>query len=224
MKFSVLSIFPGLIGDFCRYGLIQKALDRELIEVEAIDLRNFTNDRHRKVDDRPFGGGPGMVLMADPLFRAVEHIRSTREARVVLFSAAGRPLTQARAKRLAGRAEDLILVCGRYEGVDQRFVDGIVDDELSLGPYVLMGGEVPAMALIEAISRLLPGVIGDPGSLVTDTHYRRGQIGYPQYTHPREYRGWKVPEVLLSGDHRKIARWRARYSKIKKTDKKVICK
>jgi len=215
MKFSVITIFPGLVRDFCGYGLIHKALQRDLVQIRAYDLRDFARNRHRKVDDRPFGGGAGMVMKPGPLFRAVKEIRETEPGKVILLSAAGPVLTQARAKKLAREKQHLILVCGRYEGVDQRFIDHWVDEEISLGRYVLMGGELPSLVLIESVARLLPGVIGDPDSLVSDSHYRRGQVGHPQYTQPRDYEGLKVPEVLLSGDHRKIQEWRRRQAKNK---------
>ncbi|MDD8012808.1 MAG: tRNA (guanosine(37)-N1)-methyltransferase TrmD, partial [Acidobacteriota bacterium] len=170
MKFSIITIFPDMLGDFLKHGLLEKAVQNGRVEVEIHDLRAFSLDKHRKVDDRPFSGGPGMVLMPDPLFRAVEHVRSRHPAggRVILFSAYGRVLTQQRVKELAAM-DHLILVCGRYEGVDQRAIDALVDEEISLGEYVLMGGEVAAEALLEAVSRMLPGVVGNPESISGDS-------------------------------------------------------
>ncbi len=212
MKFSVITIFPDLLRNFLGYGLLAKALEGGRLEVDVFDLRAFSLDKHHKVDDRPFSGGPGMVLMPDPLFRAVEHVRSQRLGRVILFSAYGRVLDQRRIKELAA-LDHLILVCGRYEGVDQRAIDELVDEEISLGEYVLMGGEVAAEALIEAVSRMLPGVVGNPGSVAGDSFFEQDQIAFPQYTQPRSYRGIEVPEVLLSGNHKQIQEWRTRHRK-----------
>jgi len=211
---SVLTIFPDLLHGFLRFGLLEKAQRSGLLQVDVHDLRAFSRDRHRKVDDRPFGGGPGMVLMPDPLFRAVEHVQARRPGRVILFSAYGRVLSQQRVKELAA-LEHLILVCGRYEGVDQRFIDEKVDEEISLGEYVLMGGEVAAEALLEAVSRMLPGVVGNPDSVQADSFYRSDQVAFPQYTQPRSYRGLEVPAVLLEGNHGQIEAWRARHRKKK---------
>jgi tRNA (guanine37-N1)-methyltransferase len=215
VKFSVITIFPDLVRHFLDYGLLAKAVQNGLLEIEVLDLRAFSQDKHRKVDDRPFSGGPGMVLMPDPLFRAVEHAREGRPGRVVLFSAYGRVLDQQRVKELAA-VDHLILVCGRYEGVDQRAIDALVDEEISLGEYVLMGGEVAAEALLEAVSRMLPGVVGNPDSVSGDSFYEQDQVAFPQYTQPRCYRGLEVPEVLLSGNHKQIQDWRARHRKTRR--------
>jgi tRNA (guanine37-N1)-methyltransferase len=217
MKFSIITIFPDMLGDFLKHGLLEKAVQNGRVEVEIHDLRAFSLDKHRKVDDRPFSGGPGMVLMPDPLFRAVEHVRSRHPAggRVILFSAYGRVLTQQRVKELAAM-DHLILVCGRYEGVDQRAIDALVDEEISLGEYVLMGGEVAAEALLEAVSRMLPGVVGNPESISGDSFFEQDQVTFPQYTQPRSYRGMDVPEVLLSGNHKEIQQWRAQHRKTRR--------
>jgi tRNA (guanine37-N1)-methyltransferase len=217
MKFSLVTIFPDLLRDFLNYGLLAKAIQNGLLEVEVLDLRAFSRDAHRKVDDRPFSGGPGMVMMADPLFRAVEQVKAQHPAggRVILFSAYGPVLAQQRVKELA-KFEHLILVCGRYEGVDQRFIDELVDEEISLGEYVLMGGEVAAEALLEAVSRMIPGVVGNPESVASDSFFAEDQIAFPQYTQPRSYRGLEVPEVLLSGNHKEIQDWRARHRKTRR--------
>lgn len=212
MKISVVTIFPDLVRHFLDFGLLGKAVQAARLEVEVIDLRAFSRNKHRKVDDRPLGGGPGMVLLPDPLFRAVEHVTSRRPGHVILFSAYGRILDQRRVKELAG-LDHLVLVCGRYEGVDQRAIDALVDEEISLGEYVLMGGEVAAEALLEAVSRMLPGVVGNPESVSGDSFYEQDQVAFPQYTQPRCYRGMEVPEVLLSGNHRQIQEWRARHRK-----------
>ena len=208
MKFSIITIFPELVRNFLTYGLLAKAIQNGLVEVDVHDLREFSRNKHRKVDDRPLGGGPGMVLMPDPLFRAVEHVKSRLDGRVILFSAYGRILKQEKVKKLAATGH-LILICGRYEGVDQRAIDGLVDEEISLGEYVLMGGEIAAEALLEAVSRMLPGVVGNPESVTADSFFQQDQFTFPQYTQPRIYRGLEVPEVLLSGHHREIEQWRA---------------
>jgi len=215
MKFSIITIFPDMITNFLNYGLLAKAMQNGLVEVEVHDLREFSLDKHRKVDDRPFSGGPGMVLMPDPLFRAVEHVKKRQDGRVILFSAYGRILTQEKAKVLAGSGH-LILICGRYEGVDQRAIDQLVDEEISLGEYVLMGGEIAAEALLEAVSRMIPGVVGNPDSVLSDSFYRQDQFTFPQYTQPRSYRGLEVPEVLLAGNHKEIEQWRAKNRKTRR--------
>ena len=214
MKFSIITIFPDLVRNFLGYGLLEKAVQNGLVQVDIHDLRSFSSDKHRKVDDRPFSGGPGMVLMPDPLFRAVEHVKSLHAGggRVILFSAYGRVLKQQRVKELAAM-EHLILICGRYEGVDQRAIDALVDEEISLGEYVLMGGEVAAAALLESVSRMLPGVVGNPESVQADSFYEQDQFTFPQYTQPRSYRGLDVPDVLLSGNHKEIMAWRSMHRK-----------
>jgi tRNA (guanine37-N1)-methyltransferase len=215
VKFSIITIFPDLIRNFLNYGLLEKAIHNGLVEVDVHDLRQFSRNKHRKVDDRPFSGGPGMVLMPDPLFRAVEHIKSRQPGRVVLFSAYGRILKQERVKELAA-LEHLILICGRYEGVDQRAIDSLVDEEISLGEYVLMGGEIAAEALLESVSRMVPGVVGNPESVTGDSFYQQDQFTFPQYTQPRSYRGLEVPEVLLAGNHKEIQAWRAQNRKTRR--------
>ncbi|MCB9555072.1 MAG: tRNA (guanosine(37)-N1)-methyltransferase TrmD [Deltaproteobacteria bacterium] len=206
MKFEVVTIFPEIFDSFLQGSLLGKAIDRGLIEVAFSDPRDFTADRHRTVDDTPFGGGDGMVLKPEPWVAAIEaaQARSPNAHRVAL-TPAGQPIRQADLRRLAQR-ESLVLVCGRYEGFDERIL-GYVDQQLSLGDFVLNGGEVPAMALIDGIARLIPEVIGNPGSLGEESH-QDGLLEYPQYTRPREFRGAAVPEVLLGGDHQKVADWR----------------
>ena len=207
MKFSIITIFPELIRGFLNYGLLEKAIANGLIAVDVYDLREFSRNKHRKVDDRPLGGGPGMVLMPDPLFRAVEFIQARQPGRVILFSAYGPILRQQKVKSLA-QADHLILICGRYEGVDQRAIDRLVDEEISLGEYVLMGGEIAAEALLESVSRMLPGVVGNPESVQGDSFFHEDQYAFPQYTQPRSYRELEVPEALLSGNHKLIDQWR----------------
>jgi len=220
VRFSVITIFPELIREFLNYGLLEKAIGNGLVAVDVYDLREFSCNKHRKVDDRPLGGGPGMVLMPDPLFRAVEFIQARQPGRVILFSAYGKILEQKKIKTLA-KADHLIMICGRYEGVDQRAIDGLVDEEISLGEYVLMGGEIAAEALLESVSRMIPGVVGNPESVQGDSFYHEDQYAFPQYTQPRVYRDLAVPELLLSGNHKQIEQWRLknRKTRSKKNEK-----
>ncbi|MCU0287076.1 MAG: tRNA (guanosine(37)-N1)-methyltransferase TrmD [Acidobacteria bacterium] len=216
MIFSIVTIFPGMIENFTRYGLIAKAIEKKLLTVNCYDLREFAANKHHKVDDRPFGGGAGMVMLPQPLFDAVQHIKAQypdNPGKVILFSAYAPLLKQEKIKELARTQDHLILICGRYEGVDQRFIDEVVDEEISIGDYVLMGGETPAQVLIESIGRMLDGVIGNPESVETDSFYYEDQYGFPQYTQPRDYKGLLVPEVLLSGHHKDIMEWRKNHQK-----------
>ncbi len=206
MRFDVVSIFPQVVEPFASVGVVGRAVKAGLVEIRAHDLRDFAHDAHRQVDDAPFGGGAGMVLKPEPIFEAVESARRENPGPVILFEPWGEPFTQAVARELAG-APGLILVCGRYEGTDDRVRTALADRELSVGEFVLSGGEIPALLVIDAVARLLPGVVGDPRSLEQDS-FAGGLLGYPQYTRPAEFRGLKVPDVLLSGDHAAIARWR----------------
>ena len=215
MRFSVVSIFPEMIKSFIGYGLVSKAIDERKIQVDVYDLRDFTGDKHRKVDDRPFGGGAGMVMKPEPLFNAIETITKKNPGKTILLSAYGRVLNQAGIKELA-RESHLILICGRYEGVDQRVIDTLVDKEISIGEYVLMGGEVAAEVVIESVSRMVKGVVGNPESLETDSFFHNGQYAFPQYTQPREFKGLQVPDILLSGNHAEIESWRKSNQKGKK--------
>ncbi len=216
MIFSVVSIFPDIIQNFTHYGLIAKAIEKGIITVDYYDLREFAANKHHKVDDRPFGGGAGMVMLPQPLFDTIHHIKTKRPdnpGKIILFSAYAQLLTQEKVKELARSCDHLILVCGRYEGVDQRFIDELVDEEISIGDYVLMGGETAAQVLIESIGRMLEGVVGNPESVETDSFYHENQFGFPQYTQPRDYKGLIVPEVLLSGHHKDIMEWRKIHQK-----------
>lgn len=212
MIFSVVTIFPGIIESFITYGLVAKAIEKKLIGVDIFDLRSFTTNKHLKVDDRPFGGGAGMLMTPQPLFDATSAIKGKKQGKVILFSAYAPNLSQKKVKELA-KEDHLILVCGRYEGVDQRYIDQMVDEEISIGDYVLMGGETPAMVVIESVSRMIEGVIGNPESVETDSFYYDDQFAYPQYTQPRDYKGLKVPDVLLSGHHKDIYEWRKNHQK-----------
>ncbi len=210
MQFHVLTLFPGMFASPFGEGIIKRAQERGLIEISLKDIRDSTHDRHRTVDDYPFGGGPGMLMKPEPLFEAVESIRQDASVPVILMSPQGRTLTQPIVESLAHHTE-LVLVCGRYEGVDERVRQHLATDEISIGDYVLGGGELAAMVVIEAVSRLLSGVVGSIESTQDDS-FSTGLLQHPQYTRPAEFRGWAVPDVLLSGDHAEIARWRRRES------------
>jgi tRNA (guanine37-N1)-methyltransferase len=189
-------------------GVIGRGVERGLLDVKIHDLRDFTTDRHRSVDDVPYGGGPGMVMKPEPLLKAVEHIRSTRGAAdaVVLLTPQGKPFTQSEAERL-GRLGHVVLLCGRYEGMDERVHELAATEELSIGDYVLSGGELAALVVVDAVSRLVPGVVGDERSVAEDS-FSRGLLDYPHYTRPADVAGHRVPEVLLSGHHAEVRRWR----------------
>jgi tRNA (guanine37-N1)-methyltransferase len=204
VRIDVFTIFPDMVEDFAGRSLLGKAQARELLDLRAHDLRELTTDPHRSVDDSPFGGGAGMVLMAEPLFAAVEAAEAPRP--LFLLGPGGRRLDQALARELAA-GDGFSLLCGRYEGVDARVVEHLVDDELSIGDYVLAGGEVAAMVVLETVGRLVPGVMGNDTS-ADEESFSDGLLEYPQYTRPAEFRGWSVPDVLRSGDHARIARWR----------------
>jgi len=203
MRINVVTIFPEFFGSPLEISLVGKALDDGTVEVVLHDLRDHGKGVHRQIDDAPFGGGAGMVMMVEPLAAALEPLG---ESHRVLLTPAGRPLTQETLDRWA-TLDELTLVCGRYEGVDERVAGHLVDEEASLGDYVLLGGEIGAMAIIEGVTRLLPGVVGNPDSLESES-FRNGLLEEPQYTRPADFRGWQVPEVLLSGDHGKVEQWR----------------
>jgi tRNA (guanine37-N1)-methyltransferase len=187
-------------------GVVKRALDRGIVRIAVHDLRDYTTDKHRQVDDRPYGGLEGMVLKAEPIFRAVEAVREDAGGRVYLLSPQGRTLDASLARALAAERQ-IILICGRYEGVDERVAEHLADGEISIGDYVLSGGELPAAVVVDAVARFVPGVVGKEGSVRNDS-FAGGILDYPQYTRPREFRGLKVPSVLFSGDHGKIERWR----------------
>jgi tRNA (guanine37-N1)-methyltransferase len=215
MKFHVVTLFEEFFESPLSTSLIGKAIADGIIEIEFHDPRDHGKGVHRKVDDAPFGGGAGMVMMPEPMARTLEPLAHTHR---VLLTPAGTPLGQAHLDRYAGM-EELTLVCGRYEGIDERVVEHFIDEEVSLGDFVLLGGEAAAAVIIEATGRLLPGVIGNPESSETESFRDDGLLEEPQYTRPAEFRGWRVPEVLLSGDHAKIAEWR-RQQRIARTTKR----
>ena len=218
MRFHIVTIFPDFFTGPFAYGVVSRAQAAGLLEIHIHDLRNWTYDRHRTVDDRPFGGGEGMLLKPEPLFEAVEAILPERTARnkAVLLSAQGARFTQPMAREFA-QLEDLLLICGRYEGVDERVAEHLADCELSIGDFVLSGGELAAAMLVDAVARLLPGVLGDVRSSRNESfgEDNEGILDCPQYTRPAEFRGWKVPEVLLGGNHEEIKRWRRAASREK---------
>lgn len=210
MKFDIVTIFPRMVAAGLAEGVVGRGIEGGLLDVGVRDLREYTTDRHRTVDDVPYGGGPGMVMKPEPLFRAVEAIRRERgePAAVVLLSPQGRPFTQAEAVRL-GALPHVVLLCGRYEGIDERIRDLVATEELSIGDYVLSGGEIAALVIVDAVSRLVPGVVGDAESVAGDS-FSRGLLDYPHYTRPAAFEGLAVPEVLMSGHHGDVRRWRKR--------------
>jgi tRNA (guanine37-N1)-methyltransferase len=223
MKFDIVTIFPGMVQPMLREGIVARAIERGLIDVAVFDLRDFTTDRHRVVDDTPFGGGPGMVLKPEPFFRAMARIREERGEpdAVVLPTPAGKPFTHAAAERLAGADGSdgasgktpgdthTVVLCGRYEGIDERVREALATEELSIGDYVLSGGELAAMVILDACARLVPGVVGDERSVREDS-FATALLDHPHYTRPAEFEGRRVPDVLLSGHHGDIERWRRR--------------
>lgn len=212
MKIDVLTLFPGMFAGPLDESIIQRARRDGIVDLQIHNLRDYTHDRHKTVDDRPFGGGPGMLLKPEPIFEAVEHLTS-EETHVVLLCPSGRTFNQQIAVELS-RHSRLLLICGSYEGVDERIRESLVDDELSIGDYVLTNGALPAMVIIDAVIRLLPGVLGDDDSSV-DESFSKGLLEYPQYTRPADFRGMKVPEILLSGHHAEIAKWRLEQARLR---------
>lgn len=207
MKFEVLTIFPEVIECYLKHGVVGRALNKGIAEVKVYNLRDFTTDRHRKVDDYPYGGGAGMVMQIEPFYNALRHIKSDGIPRkVILLSPQGRRFTQRIAKEFYKEEKTLTLICGRYEGIDER-IKAFVDEEISIGDYVLSGGELAALVIIDSVVRLIPGALGDELSAEEDS-FMKGFLDYPHYTRPEEFEGMRVPDILLSGDHKKIALWR----------------
>ncbi len=249
MTFHIITIFPKIFDSYFNESIVKRARKNKLVEVKIHNLRDFASDKHRTTDDTPYGGGAGMVMKIEPIYRCLEKIKSeiqksfkvrpsfqgstfslspatagsnssrsnlsgipqSRTSRVILFSAKGKKYTQADAKRLA-KYKNIIMICGRYEGVDERVAKYLADEEISIGDYILTGGEIPAMIVVDSVTRLLPGVLGNVESAKVESFSRAGYLEYPQYTKSAEFRGWKVPEVLLSGDHKKIEEWRKKFS------------
>lgn len=215
MRFDILTIFPGVFDGYFGESIIKRAQAKKLIDIRVHDLRRWSADqKHHKVDDRPFGGGPGMVMAVGPFYRALKSLKALtgRSTRVILMSAKGKRFMHKEAVRLA-KYRRVVLLCGRYEGVDERVAKHLCDEEISIGDFVLTGGELPAMVIVDAVSRQVPGVLGKQESLAEESHSEEGVTEYPQYTRPEIFKpkrgtAWKVPEVLLTGDHKKIAAWR----------------
>lgn len=213
MRFDVLTIFPDSIRPYLETSILGKAATKGHIDPHLWDVRDFATDKHKTVDDTPYGGGAGMVMKIEPIDRALEEIEKDASSikpskrKIVVMSARGERFTQRKAEEYAD-LDQLILISGRYEGIDQRVADHLADEELSIGDYVLAGGELPSLVVLETVSRLIPGVLGNIESLSEESHSTEGAVEYPQYTKPEEYKGWSVPEVLLTGDHERIKKWR----------------
>ncbi len=214
MKIDVLTIFPEFFREVFDFGIIRRAKLAEIVGINIHDIREYTLDKHNKVDDRPYGGGDGMVLMCEPIFRAIENLTGTSErenypekTRVILLTPQGKVFKQAVAEEFATESDHIILICGRYEGIDERVNEMLVTDEISIGDYVLSGGEPAAIVVVDAITRLLPNALGSETSAENDS-FSNGILDFPHYTQPRDFRGTKVPEILLSGNHAEIAKWR----------------
>lgn len=212
MRIDVITLFPGIFRGWLEESIIRRAQDKDLVGIQLHNLRDFTLDKHNKVDDRPFGGGPGMVLTPEPVFRAMEHLTSNgcQDAHRVLLTPRGKLFDQAKARELAARS-GLVILCGHYEGFDERIHQALGFEEISIGEYVLSGGEIPALVVMDTVIRLMPGVLGNPESAEDESFSQPGQVEFPQYTRPREFRSLKVPEVLISGNHQSIKEWRQKY-------------
>lgn len=232
MRFDVLTIFPKVINSYTDASILGRAQKNKIVELHVWDIREYTGDNHKTVDDTPYGGGPGMILKLPPIHKTLEAVseetrykkQDTKRRRTVVMSARGEQFTQKKAEQYAG-LDSLTLICGRYEGIDQRVIDHLADEELSIGPYILAGGELAALIVIEATARLIPGVLGNPESLIEESHSTslpseaqsdndERSWEYPQYTKPEEYNDWAVPKILLSGNHQEIKRWRDEHSQI----------
>jgi tRNA (guanine37-N1)-methyltransferase len=216
IRFDVLTLFPGIFEGYIRQSLLEDAIQTGLVQVHTWNIRDWTEDKHQRVDDRPFGGGPGMVLMAQPVVDCVEAVRAkaTPEGKLIMLTPAGERLTQRTVEELAEEPR-LLLLCGRYEGFDDRIRQILNPREISVGDFVCNGGEVPAMVVIDSVIRLIPGVLGDERSAIDESHSKTGRLEYPQYTRPRVFRGLDVPEMLLSGNHGAIANWRRDQSDVR---------
>jgi tRNA (guanine37-N1)-methyltransferase len=215
MRFDVLTLFPELFSGYVSESILKSAIDRGLVQVHLWNIRDWATGKHKSVDDRPFGGGPGMVMMPGPVFDCIEAVQKEREpGELIMLTPAGERLTQRIVEELATKKR-LLLLCGRYEGFDERIRLGLKPREISAGDFVCQGGEVPAMLIIDCVIRLIPGVLGHEESAIDESHSEEGRLEYPQYTRPREFRGMTVPEVLLSGDHGAVAKWRKEQSELR---------
>ena len=223
IKFEIITIFPELFSSFCSESIIKRAQKKRLIQIKLCNLRDFTKDVHKSVDDKPFGGGAGMVMKIEPIYKAVKKIKQVKdfkkqEVKIILFSPRGKQFDQKTAVKLS-KLKKIVMICGRYEGIDERVAEYISDEQISIGNFVIMGGEVAAMTIMEAVSRLIPGVLGKADSLKATGQNKKKFIEYPQYTRPEIFEPkpcvkWKVPKVLVSGNHKKIKEWREKHSKI----------
>jgi len=221
MRFDVLTLFPDLFSGYLSQSILKLALDRGLVQIHLWNIRDWATGKHKSVDDRPFGGGPGMVMMPGPVFECVEAVQAQAEpGELIMLTPAGERLTQKVVKELAPKKR-LLLLCGRYEGFDERIRLGLKPREISAGDFVCNGGEVPAMLVIDTVIRLIPGVLGDDESAADESHSEEGRLEYPQYTRPREFRGMSVPEVLLSGDHGAVAEWRKQQSELRSGERRA---
>mgnify|MGYP001102586999 CR=1 FL=1 len=212
LQCDILTIFPAIFDSYFKESIIKRALEKKLIKINIHNFRDFAKDKHKTVDDRPYGGGPGMILKVEPIYRCLANIKRRKKSKIVLLTPKGKTFNQKIASTLS-KLNQLILICGRYEGFDER-VRKLVDQEISIGDYVLTGGELPAMVIVDTVARLIPGII-EAESLAEETFYKKGYIEYPQYTRPEVFESLKVPRVLLSGDHKKIREWRKRHERKK---------
>ena len=226
--FHIITIFPKIFDSYFSESIIKRARENNLFEIKVYNLRDYAKDKHKTVDDTPYGGGAGMVMKVEPIYNCLQVIkfqisnfkfqkkaqvqsRNNEKTRTILFSAKGEKYTQTDAKRLA-KCENLILICGRYEGVDERVIKYLADEEISIGDYVLTGGELPAMVLVDSVARLIPNVLGNIASLKDESFFKKGYLEYPQYTKPENFKGWRVPKILLSGNHKEIEKWKSQKS------------
>jgi len=216
MKIDILTLFPEMFSGPFDFSIVKRAKEKGLVDIQIHDLRKWTVDNYKTVDDRPYGGGAGMVMKVDIIDKAVTELKKDG-SKVILTDAGGSKFTQAKAGHLATN-QHLIIICGHYEGVDHRVHENIADEVISVGDYVLSGGELPTMTIVDAVVRLIPGVLGNEESLYEESHENEGETEYPQYTRPEEYRGWKVPDVLLSGDHKKITAWQKAHRRTPRSD------
>jgi tRNA (guanine37-N1)-methyltransferase len=212
MKFDIITIFPNVIQEYTNTGILRIAQEKELVEINIHDLRKWTEDKHKTVDDTPYGGGPGMVMKIEPIHKAIEELKTERSV-VCITTPKGEKLIQSKVRELSqDENSHYIIICGRYEGVDQRVHDNLIDFEFSIGDYILSGGELAALVLVDSITRLIPGVLGNSESLESESFTEEDKLDFPQYTKPEEFNDWQVPEVLLSGNHKDIKEWRKKHS------------
>lgn len=212
MRFDIITIFPKIFDSYFGESIVKRAKEKGIVEINVHNLRDYSTNKHHNVDDTPYGGGAGMVMQVEPIYRAVADIQKANlKSRTILFSAKGKRFKQKDAARLV-EYDQLIFVCGRYEGVDERVAEFVVDEEISIGDFVLTGGEIPAMLVIDGVTRLLPNVLGNDQSAIIESHSEEGYLEFPQYTKPEKFAGWEVPKVLLSGNHSEIERWRKKKS------------